>query len=138
MFDTESGQIASETRSLHGQKSRVPLEPGTEKAASGTRSLRGQKGRIASEPGVGEFASGTRSLRGQKGRIALEPGTGEAASGTRSLCGQKEERLALDTSKFMTYIYLGKKYTKLISLYVRYSQIKLPQKHAHFVVRRAV
>ena len=81
MFDTESGQVVSETHSLCGRKSRVPLEPGTEKAASGTCSLRGQKGRIASEPGIRD-----------------------AASRTHSLSGQKKERLALDTGEFVTYL----------------------------------
>ena len=56
MFDTESGQVASETRSLHGQK-----------------------GCVASKPGIGEVASGTCSLCGQKHRIASEQGTRDAA-----------------------------------------------------------
>ena len=43
MFDTESGQVALETRSLHCQKGHIALEPGTGEAASVTHSLRGQK-----------------------------------------------------------------------------------------------
>ena len=50
-------------------------KPGSGQVASGTRSLRGQKGRVASEPGTGEVASGIHSLRGQKEeRVVLDTG----------------------------------------------------------------
>ena len=41
-------------------------KPGTGEVASRTHSLRGQKGCVPLEPGTGEVASGTRSLHGQK------------------------------------------------------------------------
>ena len=74
----------------------MTLKPGTGEVASRTHSLRGQKGCVPLEPGI-EVASGTHSLHGQKGHIASEPGIGEVASGTHSLCGQKEEHVVLDT-----------------------------------------
>ena len=56
MFDTVSGQIASGTRSLHGQTGCVLLELGIGEATTGTDSLGGQKDECVPSD-TGEFVT---------------------------------------------------------------------------------